>query len=77
MSDIYKEFINKSLIKMEVTKKSDGKIGVKNTVDLYLNLPGGIKESLYIIQNSDVREVDAVIVTHPQGNVLDLEEINN
>jgi len=33
-------------------------------------------EEQYNYANAE-REVDAVIVTHPQGDVLDLEEINN
>jgi len=76
MSEIYQEFIKKSQLKMEITKKSDGKIGVKNTVDFFFEDPSGIKQSLFIVENSDVQEVDAVIVRHPQGNVLDLEEIS-
>jgi len=75
MSEIYKEFIKKSQIKVEITKKSDGKIGVKNTVDFFFEEPSGIKQSLFVIENSDIQEVDTVIVRHPQRNVLDLEEL--
>lgn len=76
MADVLTQDIDNSLIKIEMLEKSDGKIGSKSKVDLTFTDPSGLGISIFAISNSDIQEVDDVIVTEPRGNILDLEEFN-
>ncbi|MFZ7103498.1 MAG: hypothetical protein ACOWWO_12720 [Peptococcaceae bacterium] len=77
MREVIKENIERYEARIELFDKSDGKIGVKETVNLDLKDSSGFRVGLFALQNTDVKEVDDVIVTAPQGKVLDLAVFEN